>query len=195
MEIYIILWLVLCIIAGAIGKNKNVGFWGGFLYSFFLSPLIGLIIVAVSDSKKRPIPGANLVVKYVREGDKSLNEKDYYSAIDSYKKVLGITKPAPKTHFKLAYIYSIQKNKELAFKHLQFAIEQGYNNLQKLQQEGFDYLRKQPEYASFKSNGFKFEEKADSSNIDKLERLAKLKKDGLITEEEFLQEKEKILAK
>lgn len=45
-------WLVLAGIVGAIGDGRKIGFWGGFLISLFLSPLIGLIVVLVSKSKK-----------------------------------------------------------------------------------------------------------------------------------------------
>jgi flagellar biosynthesis/type III secretory pathway chaperone len=44
-------WLLLCIIVGAIGSERKVGFWGAFFLSFFFSPLIGLIITAFSQSK------------------------------------------------------------------------------------------------------------------------------------------------
>lgn len=44
-------WIFLALIVGAIGKNKTIGFAGGFFLSILLSPLIGLIIVLVSKNK------------------------------------------------------------------------------------------------------------------------------------------------
>jgi hypothetical protein len=41
-------WLGLSFIAGYIGSDRKIGFWGGFLLSVFLSPLIGFIVVALS---------------------------------------------------------------------------------------------------------------------------------------------------
>jgi hypothetical protein len=41
-------WLGLSFIAGYIGSDRKIGFWGGFLLSIFLSPLIGFIVVALS---------------------------------------------------------------------------------------------------------------------------------------------------
>jgi hypothetical protein len=45
-----ILWIILACVVGAIATDKTMGFWGGFLWSFFLSPVIGLIIVLASKS-------------------------------------------------------------------------------------------------------------------------------------------------
>jgi phosphate/sulfate permease len=44
-------WLIFCIIVGAIGSNRKIGFAGAFFLSLFLSPLIGLIISLFSKSK------------------------------------------------------------------------------------------------------------------------------------------------
>src|ERR1043166_1577399 len=47
----IILYILLCILVGLAGIGKNVGFWGVFLISLLLTPLIG-IIVAVASSPR-----------------------------------------------------------------------------------------------------------------------------------------------
>jgi Na+-driven multidrug efflux pump len=47
----IISWIPLCLIVGAYGSHRNIGFWGGFIASLFFSPLIGFICVALSDRK------------------------------------------------------------------------------------------------------------------------------------------------
>lgn len=41
-------WIIFCVVVGVIGTDRTVGFWGAFLWSFFLSPIIGLIITLVS---------------------------------------------------------------------------------------------------------------------------------------------------
>jgi len=50
--IWIITWLILCIILGSIGSNRKIGFWGAFFLSLLLSPLIGLIITLTSKTKE-----------------------------------------------------------------------------------------------------------------------------------------------
>ena len=47
----IFMWIVFSFIVGAIGAGRNIGFLGSFVLSIFLSPLIGLIITLVSESK------------------------------------------------------------------------------------------------------------------------------------------------
>jgi hypothetical protein len=49
--VLLFVWIIFCLIVGAIGDSRTVGFWGAFLWSFLLSPLIGLIITLSSKSK------------------------------------------------------------------------------------------------------------------------------------------------
>lgn len=52
MEIVVfVLWLGLAIGVGMMSATKTLGFWGGFLISILLSPLIGFIVYAVSMDK------------------------------------------------------------------------------------------------------------------------------------------------
>lgn len=45
------IWIIFCLVIGVMGENRTVGFWGAFLWSLLLSPLIGLIITLCSKSK------------------------------------------------------------------------------------------------------------------------------------------------
>ena len=45
-------WLLFSIIVGAIGSGRKIGFWGAFLLSLLLSPIIGIIITLVSKNKE-----------------------------------------------------------------------------------------------------------------------------------------------
>lgn len=49
MEIFL-LWIFFSFIVGAVGSSRKIGFWGSFLLSLLLSPLIGLIFALVSKS-------------------------------------------------------------------------------------------------------------------------------------------------
>lgn len=51
----LIIWLFFAIVVGFIATDKAMGFWGGFLWSVLLSPLVGIIIVLLSKSKKQKI--------------------------------------------------------------------------------------------------------------------------------------------
>jgi len=45
-------WLLFSIVVGAIGSGRKIGFWGAFLLSLLLSPIIGIIITLVSKNKE-----------------------------------------------------------------------------------------------------------------------------------------------
>lgn len=45
-------WIVFSFVVGIVGKDRKIGFWGAFLVSILLSPLIGLIITLVSKNKE-----------------------------------------------------------------------------------------------------------------------------------------------
>ena len=44
----IFLWIIFSFVVGWIGSKRNIGFWGAFLLSLLLSPLVGLIIALIS---------------------------------------------------------------------------------------------------------------------------------------------------
>ena len=44
-------WFLLSLLVGSIGNNRNIGFWGAFILSLILSPIIGLIFTLISNSK------------------------------------------------------------------------------------------------------------------------------------------------
>ena len=44
--------LVLSLLIGLLGINSRLGFWGNFFASLLLTPLVGLLLVIASGSKK-----------------------------------------------------------------------------------------------------------------------------------------------
>jgi hypothetical protein len=48
---FLILYLLLCGIAGVIGSTRVVGFWGFFLLSLILTPVATLAVLAVTSRK------------------------------------------------------------------------------------------------------------------------------------------------
>lgn len=46
------LWIVFSFVVGLIGSNRTIGFWGAFVLSLLLSPLIGLVITLVSKNEE-----------------------------------------------------------------------------------------------------------------------------------------------
>ena len=49
---FIAIWLVFCVMVGVLASSKNRSFFGYFLWSFLLSPVIGLIMVLIAGDYK-----------------------------------------------------------------------------------------------------------------------------------------------
>lgn len=45
------IYLLLCLIAGIIGSNRTIGFWGFFLLSLVTTPLVTLAMLAVTSPR------------------------------------------------------------------------------------------------------------------------------------------------
>ncbi len=46
--IYMILWLVGCLIAGWMGRKRRLGFWGNLIVALFVSPLLVIVILILT---------------------------------------------------------------------------------------------------------------------------------------------------
>lgn len=76
MEIFFI-WIVGCVIAGFIGSERSIGFWGAFFLSLVLSPLIGIIASLVSKSNEQ----ANLEKQMLSNQSQLQNSNVYGSSL------------------------------------------------------------------------------------------------------------------
>lgn len=45
-------YLILCLIVGLLGRGRRMGGWGYFFGSIILTPIIGLMLVMVSDKRR-----------------------------------------------------------------------------------------------------------------------------------------------
>ena len=53
IQIYLaIAVILLSVIIGYLGRHRKMGFWGYFFASIILTPLVGIILVLVSDDKR-----------------------------------------------------------------------------------------------------------------------------------------------
>ncbi len=52
MLTHIAILIALCLFIGFIGRYRKLGFWGYFFASLLLTPLIGVVLLLVSDPKK-----------------------------------------------------------------------------------------------------------------------------------------------
>jgi tetratricopeptide (TPR) repeat protein len=158
-------WFIFSIIIGAIGEKRKIGFAGGFFLSLLLSPLIGLIIVLVSEKKEvntgqqRPvnksINTSNDDDLYTKALQKS-NEGSYQEAIDLFHESLQNNGQSANAHFNLACCYSELNKTDFAFKHLSKSIELGYSNFEKIETDpSLENVRNTEKFAEFAEQGYK----------------------------------------
>lgn len=139
--------------------------------------------------------------------------KDYEieEALEDFKKGLKIEPDDVSLLFNMACAYSLLENKEEAFGHLELAVAKGFKDYDKIQtHDDLAYVRIQPEYDDFKANGYRIRQVAsenatvkqeqrdkpmDDVLLSQLNRLMELRKKGVLTENEFILERKKILAR
>lgn len=152
---------------------------------------------------------------FKRIGIEQFRNMDFEGAIESFVKALEDNITSPSVHFNLACCYSMIENTEKALQNLEKAIENGFSDISKIQShQALTYLRKQPEFESFVANGYRIVKQLppaepnlldtqvnapSSSNdtkdvLDEVLHLGDLREKGLITEEEFVAQKRKLLS-
>ena len=142
--------------------------------------------------------------RFEQEGDRQYRDYHIRDAIAPYHKSLELRKHNPKVHFKLACLYSLEEEVDTSLFHLQKAIMQGYDDMQRIEtHEHLSYVRAQQDFLDFKDNGYRVVEKPapathdtlqlDGDLLDQLERLGKMKEAGLLTEGEFAAQKQRLL--
>ncbi len=131
-------------------------------------------------------------------------EYDFKGAMSEYKKALDIEPDNPDLHFEIATIYSLLENKNLAFRHLDTAVRLGLKQPKKIDtHEDLAFVRIQPEFEEFKQNNYILTKKSlgpaksdlldDDLLLSQLNKLSELREKGILSEDEFFTEKEKLM--
>ncbi len=152
--------------------------------------------------RKKPNP-------YKKRGIEKYRDYDYDGAIEDFIKALEIDPTDIATHFNIACAYSLNEDTDKAFEHLDKAVALGFKDFQKLKEhDALAYIRIQDEFDKFEKNGFRLVQTLQSSTedekeedilsttpdlLDQLNKLGELKDKGLLTEEEFVSQKRKLL--
>ncbi len=146
--------------------------------------------------------------QYRQTGLEKFKDFDYAGAIDDFKKSLELAPQDIATHFNIACAYALTEDKEKAFSHLDKAVSLGFRDFQKLKEHhALAYLRIQNDFEQFEENGFrlppKTTKKPDDENLlasqpnlfDRLKKLADLREQGLLTEQEFEDQRQKLMGR
>lgn len=145
-------------------------------------------------------------------GIEKFREFDFEGAIEDFKKSLKIKYEAPSTHFNLACCYASLEDAAPAFFHLDKAVEYGFVDFEKFyRHDALAFLRAQSEFEDFVKNGYRLvpslpapkedllsslpstEKDSEPDLLEQILRLGDLRDKGILTEEEFLLQKKKLL--
>ncbi len=163
------------------------------------------------------------LTKLKTEGVQKFKDFEYDEAIALFKKVLTIDKNDVPTHFNLACAYSLNEETQKAIYHLDRAVANGFNDFERIKtHEALAYVRIQDDFYAFAQNNFRLaakdvppekekeeiviEQPLELASpqphllqskpvdlLDQLQKLGDLKNKGILTEEEFQREKQKLL--
>ncbi len=158
-------------------------------------------------TRKKRYPKSN---PFKQSGIRKFKDFDINGAIEDFTKALKINPEDPALHFNLACSYSLNEEADKSFYHLQKAIENGFNDFEKIAtHQALAFLRVQDKYESFKDNGYKFEGQmktqieASQQNenlldedvlLKQLNKLDELRSKGLLTQKEFLEQKRRLMS-
>lgn len=144
---------------------------------------------------------------FKKSGIKKYSEFDMEGAIEDLNKALLVDENDKDIFYTLACAYSLMENPDEAYKNLELAVMKGFTNFEKIQAEdNLAFLRVHEDFDAFKKAGFKSkkiyklnQERPKENLLDddvllsQLNKLAELRKKGLLSEKEFAAERKKLM--
>ena len=146
---------------------------------------------------------------FKKSGIKKYKDYDIQEAILDFEKGIKLEPHDISLHFNMASAYSLLENKEAAYKYLAKAVELGFKDFDRINtHDDLAFLRIQDDFEDFKNSGFRNINKSqrptqtrssqpnepmDDVLLSQLNRLMELRKKGVLTENEYLVERKKIL--
>jgi len=145
-----------------------------------------------------------------KEGIRLFRAYHFEAARDAFLEALDIDPEDPAVHFNLACTYSMLEDADRAFFHIEEAIHFGFNDIDRIHEhEALSYIRSLPVFTQFVQNGYRevkqlnpsteedvleLDAKDPVSNLlQQIRQLAELRDKGILTNEEFTEQKRKIL--
>lgn len=138
-------------------------------------------------------------------GIQKFKDYDYEGSIRDFTKALEVAPKDIAIHFNLACAYSLTENADKAFFHLDKAVANGFDDFRRIKEhDALAFLRIQDQFDQFEGNGFRLTPQLNAPKddllssprgdlLDQLKRLGDLREKGLLTEEEFVAQKRKLL--
>lgn len=169
---------------------------------------------------QRVSPNSTRLKALIQTGKSHYDNFDYFEAIAQWEKALEMSPTHIAVHYNLACAYSLTEQADEGFHHLSQAVKHGFKDFDKLNdQDALAFLRIQPQFIEFAENKFvkpndePVKDKAPAPQprqatappakkksilaqpdlLQQLKELGELRDRGLLTDEEFLSEKKKLL--
>ena len=142
----------------------------------------------------------------IKKGINLFEKGHYHKAIQFFDQILAEDRENIIAHYYLACCFSIMRDKNDAFFHLSKAVEYGFDDFDRIEEEeAFWYLRSLPDYQVFVNNDYTpiatlptpkedlLDSKFNPAILEKIELLGDLMEKGELSREEFELRKQKIL--
>jgi len=141
---------------------------------------------------------------FIKSGQSKYKEYNLEGAAEDFEQALELSPDNRGLHFNMASVYSLMEKKDKAFYHIEQAVKLGFKDFDKIKtHDDLAYLRIQPEFDAFKANGYFIKNVKgieppidgllqDDRLLTQLNKLKDLRDRGLLSEKEFVYEKEKI---
>jgi len=135
---------------------------------------------------------------------KKYKDFDLEDALSDYEQALLVDPQDSSIYVDMAAIYSLLENKEKSYYHIIKARELGWSNTDEIiQKDDFAFIRIQQDFETFKASGYtstdtktleapKEDLLQDDLLLSQLNKLKNLRERGLLSDKEFIQEKEKL---
>jgi len=144
---------------------------------------------------------------FKKSGIAKYKDFDLDGAIADFSKGLEINENDIALHFNIANAYSLTEQKEKAYYHLDRAVDLGFQDFDLIStKDDLAFVRIQPEWEAFKANGFQLKRgmmsagtpeanptETDDVLLSQLNKLSELRKKGLLSEEEFMLERKRLM--
>ena len=186
----ILIYIFFALGVGSIGSGRKIGFFSAFIFSLFLSPLIGwLITLAYPKIDEKNNRGGRFKQDYA---DYKIEEGDLIEAISALE---DSSKKDSNLFLRISSLYARIGNVDKAIENIVAAKLAGVESLEITFTDSFDNISNNPKWIDFVNNNFTLatDVSKPQSNADELLKLSTLLDKGLITREEFEVQKQKLL--
>ena len=118
MLVFVIIYIVLCLLVGSAGSDRKIGFFPAFIFSLILSPLIGWLITLAYPKLEKVQTTTSPYDKLLKLGMNSYHQGHYEASIKIFSDAILKFNTKPEAYLRLAAVYAKQGQLDLAINDL-----------------------------------------------------------------------------